>query len=98
MRSQSLPPPETHQKGSDGLYWGPFEEARPGHRLHWSRLEEYEAFIRTKGVVPKRWGFYETWIDSGARPFKLYEKPKDEDIEDINEINPFQENQSPSSS
>lgn len=57
------------------FYEGPIEGVRPGDRIHSSRLEEYEAFIRTKGVVPRRWGYNESYVDSGARPFELPANP-----------------------
>lgn len=62
------------------FYEGPIEEVRPGDKLHISRMDEYESFIRTKGVVPRRWGYNENWVDSGARPFVLSTKPIGESI------------------
>jgi hypothetical protein len=82
VRSQAQPREETHQQPSD-CYTGPIEDARPGHILHWSRLQEYRDYMRiTHGIQnAKLWGVFENWVDSGQRPFKLTTKPI--------EVNPF---------
>jgi len=58
-------------------YKGPIEDIKPGDILHWSRMEEYKSFIRTKGVTPKLWGVDETWRDTGQRPFSTPKKDED---------------------
>jgi hypothetical protein len=74
------------------LFWGPMEEIRPGDRIHWSRMEEWKMFMRTRHGIrePRIWGANETWIDSGARPFALTDKPKSaENISPEEPPNPF---------
>jgi hypothetical protein len=66
-------------------YTGPIEDIQPGDVIGWERQAEYQAFIKTKGVAnPKIWGVDEPWVDSGARPFQISDKP-------IDQSNPFEE-------
>ena len=83
-----LPAPRQQPDESD-LYTGPIEDIRPGDKLNHKRIPEYEAFIRSKGIVPKVWGFFETWKDTGQRPFQpLSAKPEAKSDPD-NNSNPF---------
>ena len=52
-------------------YTGPIEDVKPGDILTWQRLDEFEKYIKTKGIKPKRWGRFEDYKDSGARPFAV---------------------------
>lgn len=60
-----------------GCYTGPIENVKPGDILHHTRFDEYHEFMKNKKNITntKLWGFSETWIDSGARPFHDKEEP-----------------------
>jgi len=45
------------------------ENVRPGDLLTGPQLEAYEKYIKTKGINPRRWGRFEEYKDTGARPF-----------------------------
>ena len=94
LASQPRPQPAPRQKPDKSyLYTGPIEKIKPGDILAGSRLEEYNNFIRSKGIVPKSWGRFETWRDNGARPFdnnNLSVKPQSIiGPEENNNSNPF---------
>lgn len=69
-------------------YTGPIENVKPGDILHHTRFTEYDEFMRTKKNITntKLWGFNETWLDNGSRPFQLSEKLEPEE----NNPNPFE--------
>jgi hypothetical protein len=54
---------------SQGLYTGPIEDIQPGDVISGERMEEYMLFMRTKNIIPRQWGFFESWKDNGNRPF-----------------------------
>lgn len=74
-----------------GNYIGPIEQVRPGDILTFDRLAEYDAFMKAKHGMRtvRHWGFNENYVDSGARPFRLADKPDVSDAPPLEEPNPF---------
>lgn len=61
---------------ANGSYIGPMDLVRPGDLIPGWRMEEYDLFMRSKGIQNVRhWGFNETWVDNQTRPFKLSANP-----------------------
>lgn len=63
-------------------YLGPIEEIKPGDILPFSRIPEYEQFMKVKhNLKVRHWTATEEWQDNGQRPFAVKIKQEENPFE-----------------